>query len=210
MLGIVVALAVSQAGGLGVRGEDGVQVHIESNNPGIQLFRHLGTSVGSFAAAGGGTGTLVVQRIANECSAPCDMFIPKPRDTFFLSGGGATTSDAFSLSGHGSSVTLKVAAGNAWMRTAGWGLTLVGASAVITAGITFAVSAALSGSTGGAANPYGSVNNGMQTLSLLSALGGGAALAGGIPMIAFSGTSVEFLPGARAPARAKVPGKTEL
>ncbi len=189
----VLAATLAQAGSP----EDEVFIHIDSDVPEIQLHRFLGTSVGT-VYSGGRSGTVVVQQFATECTAPCDLKLSPGADQFLVGGGGATASDPFLLRSHGESVTLKVRAGRQWMRTLGATLLVTGLSLALTGGILYGVDA-LAGGSSGASNPYGGPPS-LGTFGMWGLIGGGVAAAGGIPLVAFSGTKVEFLPGPQAPA----------
>lgn len=209
MLTLVLVSALSQLsltggeGGLGVRGGGpSVLVLIETDDPQVKLFRHLGTQVGT-VWTGQGTGTVVINHYSAECQAPCGEKIPAPGDQFFIGGDGVTTSNAFSLTDYGPSVTLKVQPGRAWMRGVGVMLLITGITVALTAGILYGVSA-LAGGNAGAPNPYGSATSSgvLGTLGLGGLIGGGLLTVAGIPLFAFGGTKVEFLPGPSVPALA--------
>lgn len=207
MLTLVLVSALSQLslsgapeGGLGLNGgKPPVLVLIETDDPQVKLFRHLGTQVGT-VWTGQGTGTVVVNHFSAECQAPCGELVARPGDQFFVGGDGVTTSSAFSLLDHGNSVTLKVQAGRAWMRWLGATSLIMGVTVLLTSAILYGVSA-LSGGNAGAPNPYGSATSSgtLATIGLGGLIGGGLLTIAGIPLFTFGGTKVEFLPGPAAP-----------
>ena len=204
MLPAVALVLLSQfqpsQGGLGLRGTAAakapqIQVQIESDSPNVTLYRHLGQQVGT-VWTGQGTGTVVINHYREECKAPCGETLEQPGDRFFLAGDGVAVSDAFTLTEFAPSVTLKVKAGSAWRRMLGGTLLVTGISFALVGGLMWGLSALLGG-TGTVRNPYGtSTSSGvLSTIGLGGLVGGGVMLLGGIPLFAFGGTKVEFLPG---------------
>lgn len=166
-----------------------VWVELESDNKNVALFRHLGTTYGY---AGGQS--MVLSTITQECAAPCQRFVEEPRSDFFIAGNGITMSASFSLLSHPEGVKLKVRAGSAALRWAGWVLGVLGVSALAVGIPVHLILAKGNEPYPGVQNPYGSSKSTVADMSLGLIIGGGAALAGAIPMIAFSGTKVEFFP----------------
>ena len=137
---------------------------------------------------------MVITTISKECVAPCAQFIEEPKSDFFISGNGITVSDSFSLLTYPEGVKLKVKTGSAFMRVMGWMLASLSIAA-LAAGIPLTIIAA--GKTEpwpGVQNPYGGGQTAMRDAGVGLLIGGAAALGGSIPMIAFSGTKVEFFP----------------
>lgn len=173
-------------------GADAVWVELETDNPRVTLFRHVGTSFGA---------NVVVTTIEKMCEAPCKDFIEHPKSDFFVSGAGVTISQTFSLSKYPEGLKLKVTSGSAALRVIGWVLASWGTVSALVAG-TFGLVLGLSSKPvmPGVQNPYGGTNTTIRDLALGLGIGGGAAIAAGIPMIAFSSTKLEFFP-APAPAQ---------
>lgn len=207
MLSLVLVSALSQLSFVGASdvpdGRSSVHVRIETDDPRVQLFRHLGTQVG-MVSSGGATGTVVVNQFNSECQTPCDETIEKPGDQFFVGGSGITVSDPFNLRGHGAAVTLKVKTGSSLMRWGGYMMVTLGLVSALTGGILWGVSAMVGDSAYAT-----SATSPMKKAGMAMTIGGGALALGGIPLIAFSGTKVEFLPGpSTTPAAA--PGTASL
>lgn len=195
LLSIIVSLPVAQANAA----DDAPTVHvqIDANSPAVELFRITSEGVGT-VATGRGTATVGIVNFERQCRAPCDLTLSDPRHDFFISGDGITPSSRFTLMGAGEDVTLKVDAGNATVRSLGWIGTSVGVTAAVTGGTLLLLQALLSPSGSSLRSPSGAGNL-LGTVGWASVAGGGALLGAGIPMIAFSGTEVEILPGSGSP-----------
>ncbi|WP_146209819.1 hypothetical protein [Vitiosangium sp. GDMCC 1.1324] len=182
-------------GSLSVRGER-VRVRLETDSPKVELFRVTGEGVGT-VATGRGVAAVGILEYSRECVAPCDTFISEPRADFFIAGSGIPASERFSLMGRGEDITLRVKPGSSALKFLGWTSTTLGLSTLAVAGVIILLEGLDSGS---GAPTLGSSSKDLSTLKWAT-LGGGAALVGaGIPLIAFSGTDVEFLPGKPAAA----------
>ena len=177
-------------GGIEGRAEQ-VRLHIETESSEVELFRITGEGVGTVATSRGAAAVGIVE-YARECFAPCDTLIPMPRSDFFIAGSGIPASQRFSLLGRGEDITLRVKPGNSALRFLGWTSTVLGASALAVG----AVALLIEGMGSGGVPSLGSPSLAGDKLLPWATIGGGAALLGaGIPLIAFSGTHVEFLPG---------------
>lgn len=166
-----------------------VWVELESDDTEATLYRHVGTSYGAVAGR-----SMVITTISKECVAPCSQFIEEPKSDFFISGKGITVSDSFSLLTYPEGVKLKVKTGSSFLRVMGWMLASLSIAA-LAAGIPLTIIAA--GKVDpypGVQNPYGGSQNVMRDAGVGMLIGGAAALGAAIPMIAFSGTKVEFFP----------------
>lgn len=143
-------------------GDDTVQVHLETTNKNVRLYRFQGNPNG-------------------ECRAPCDVPIQRASETFAIGGDGVTPSKPFVLIDHarGNRVNVRVKPGSS-----GW---FVGGGLVFT---TLAV-AALSIGTAFAISPYSSGSDRTLPIALGFG-GGGAALIGGILCFALNGTTITF------------------
>ena len=216
MLTVLLVGILAQTGGLGVLKANGksrkpsdapVYVEIESEKSDIQLIRLVGSSYGTVATTRGAA-SIVVNSFSEECTAPCEATIERPRDKFFLTGDGMTTSEAFSLAGHGESLRLKVTPGSAWMRGPGVVFLSLGLPTAITGGIVWLVDSLSSSSVApGTQNPYNrSGGPSMSSPAILTLIGAGM-MGLSIPLIAWSGTKVEFLPGPSGAASKPVNGK---
>ncbi|MFT3711496.1 MAG: hypothetical protein QM817_28000 [Archangium sp.] len=178
---------------------DSVFVEVETDDPDVTLFRHVGTSFGA---------NIVVTTIEKECEAPCGVFVDKPRSDFFVSGRGITISETFSLTKFPDGLKLKVRPGSSTLRWFGWTLAVLGASAALCGGLFAGLSAIGQPSTPGVQNPYGGTGSVFGSIGIGMLIGGGAGLAAGIPMIAFSGTKLEFFP-IHAPPAAVTPNPVQ-
>jgi hypothetical protein len=169
---------------------------MESDDPNTTLFRHVGTSFGSM-----GGRNVTITTIAKECTAPCSDFIQEPKSDFFIGGNGISVSNTFSLLSYPEGVKLKVKAGSGALRFFGWVLGALGAASLATGAILMAVSSGTAFDMfPGVPNPYAAAGNPIRDAGVGLLIGGGIALGAGIPMIAFSGTKVEFFPLPAAPA----------
>jgi hypothetical protein len=191
----VVVTCFSQAGW--AANPNSVWVEMESNNPNATLFRHVGTSYGAV-----GSTRMVLTTLSKECVAPCKQQVEQPHFDFFVGGKGITPSKFFSLQSYPGGVKLNVRAGSSAMRFWGWALAGLGVAAVALGVPLFLIGRQVD-AVPGVQNPYLRERAQGAPLALVSIIGGGAALAGGIPMIAFSGTRVEFFP---IPTGAPTPG----
>jgi hypothetical protein len=187
------------------RSNDAVWVELETDNPRVTLFRHVGTSYGAVAGQ-----NVVVTTIEKQCDAPCKDFIENPKADFFISGAGVTISQTFSLTKYPEGLRLKVKSGSAALRFFGWTLATLGTVSAIL-GATFGLVTGLASGPvmPGVQNPYGGTSTTFRDLALGLGIGGGAAIAAGIPMIAFSGTKLEFFP-ASAPVQPAPSNVTEI
>ncbi|MFY1828348.1 hypothetical protein ACN47A_20660 [Myxococcus fulvus] len=167
--------------------DETVRVRIETDSPEVSLFRVTGEGYGSVATTGG-TGTMGFIQYQRECKMPCDVTLRDPTTDFFIGGSGITPSSRFSLLDLGQDVSLQVDPGSAGLRFTGWFSTLVGLSLVALGGVTYAIAPEVD------ELHTKSDRNGWVKLGVGSMLGGGALLAIGIPLIAFNGTDVKFVP----------------
>ena len=171
------------------QGDPPTFVHIESDDPEVQLFQIFGHSVGT-GYVNGGAATIYTTHLGRLCRAPCDRFVEHAELDFFIDGDGISTSKAFTLLDRGPSLTLKVKTGSSLLRGGGYLLVSLAITAVLIGGTFLAL---------------GSLSPAIGDVGLYTLIGGGVGLAAGIPMIVFSGTSVEFLPG---PALKAPPAKS--
>lgn len=165
-----------------------VYVEIEADKENVALTRVVGGGYGT-----AGNTTVYLTTWEKVCTAPCEQLVDKPRSDFFLTGTGMVGHGPFHLDGY-DAVKIKVKGGSLGARFAGVLLISMGAAAVITGAVFALVGGLTSNSHPGVQNPYGGTGTVFRDIGIGMLIGGGAALAGGIPLIAFSGTKVEFLP----------------
>lgn len=195
----------------GSREDKTVYVTIESDVPEVRLVRYSGSPVGTFLS-GNSSSRIVLNTFQDECTAPCEKHVFEPQDRFYIFGSNINASGDFSLMGHGESVRLKVHAGSPLVRILGIVMVILGPTALVTGGTYLLVDALINWGNSGVSNPYSSTNgltSGLRTAAWGTFLGGAAATVSGIPLIAFSGTRVEVLPGL-LPSKAAEPRGGEL
>lgn len=116
-----------------------VFVHLDSDNPAVELMKVLGTSTGS-VWTGKSMGTVVAVHLENTCRTPCDRLVEGGYGTsFMLMGDNVTPSDKFDFAGFRDSVTLKVKAGNNGARVGGVVLVSLGLGAAGAGGLFLAM-----------------------------------------------------------------------
>lgn len=171
------------------RDPDSVYVEIESDAPRVALMRITSQAFGHIQ------GTNVhVTTYEKSCVAPCEAFVSSPKSDFYLTGDGVTNTGLFTLADVKEGVRIKVKAGSFGARFAGVFLTSIGAASALVGGLFAILGSFASNPQPGVQNPYGGSTSTIQTLGFATLIGSGACLAAGIPLIAFSGTKVEFLP----------------
>lgn len=177
--------------------ENKVFVTIESNATDLTLIRHAGSAVGTVMTSNGAR-TVVLNTYQPECAAPCEKYVLRPGDRFFVQGSGMTPSDFFSLLGQGNSLRLKVQGGSAWVRFLGTMLISIGTLGLSLGGTFVLVDFLVKERDAGVGNPYlgsSGAENTFRNVGWGSLIGGAAATLCGIPLMSFSDTRVEFLPG---------------
>ena len=171
-----------------------IRVHLEPGNTGLLVGRIPSRS----GERGGGELAAFVflgQRKPFECLAPCDKVLRRADDLFYVSRGldsDMPESSEFSLSGHGSDVTLKVREGSYTRRTLGIIGTVGGGGATVV-GLAIGV---LAGLTGGFYSSYGGPYGSGQARALTAAgfvvSGVGlTALAAGVILLVTGSTRVD-------------------
>lgn len=166
-----------------------VWVEIDADTPRVTLMRIAAQAFGRVQ------GTNVhLTTYEKSCVAPCEAFVDSPSSDFYLSGPGMTNTALFSLAQYEDGVRIKVKSGSLAARAAGVLLTTVGLASAIAGGLFALIGGLSSPMQPGVQNPYGGVGSTFQTIGWGMLIGGGAGLAAGIPLIAFSGTKLEFLP----------------
>lgn len=181
-----------------------VWVELESDEPSATLMRVASQGYGSVQGT-----SIFITTVRKECVAPCGEFIESPSADFYIAGK-MTTSSTFSLTAFPDGLKVKVKAGSLGARGAGVLLTSIGAATALVGGLFALIGGLTSGVMPGVQNPYGGMSSTFQTMGLGMLIGGGAALAGGIPLIAFSGTKLEFFPATAPAAISNNPNVTEL
>jgi hypothetical protein len=158
---------------------NGTLVHIDADNTHARLYRMGGTAIG---VVNGQSAMLI--GYTDECSAPCDQVILRPRDYFYVAGEGIMPSSQFTLENAPAAVDLKVKTGSPGLWFTGIMLGSLGACGLLTGGLLYGISAGSSSSGMG----------GLATASLFTALGGALLLAIGIPLWLGNSTDVEVVP----------------
>ncbi|MDP2274097.1 MAG: hypothetical protein Q8N23_36085 [Archangium sp.] len=166
-----------------------VWVELETDDPEATLYRHVGTSYGTVAGK-----AALLTTISKECVAPCSTFIEQPKSDFFISGTGVAGSLSFSLLAYPEGVKLKVKTGSSYLRMLGW---MLSSLSIVSLAVGIPLSIIAAGRVDphpGVQNPYGGLQTSLRDVGIGLLIGGAAGLGAGIPMIAFSGTKVEFFP----------------
>ncbi|KYF91328.1 hypothetical protein BE20_15110 [Sorangium cellulosum] len=162
-----------------------VRLHVDSPTP-VRVVEEASTTYGAYGGYG-----FAVQQIRPVCVSPCDKLIDgSDGRRFSLSPEDMPPPAPFTLAQMTGDVTLHVDPGSYGRRTAGFWLTLLGTTAAVTGGTLMLVSS-LSSSVddSGSAEPK---DSGISTPGLVTVIGGGVALVGGIVLMATSGTSVSL------------------
>lgn len=167
--------------------DETVRVRIETDSPEVSLFRVTGEGFGSVATAGG-PATVGIINYQRECKAPCDVTLRDPTTDFFIGGAGITPSQRFTLQDYGRDVSLQVNPGSAGLRFTGWFSTIIGVSLAALGGLAYAMAPEVN------ELHTQSERNSWVKAGVGSLIGGGALMAIGIPLIAFNGTDVKFVP----------------
>lgn len=175
-----------------------VQVSVESDKDDTTLYRLAAAGVG-VGSAGGQQVIVGFEQYEPMCTAPCRV-PADPESTYFV-GGGVTGSDKFRLPRQGE-VGLKIEGGSIGRRTGGVVLSTFGITGVVTGGAFLLVGALTKPDD---SDPYASLtpdhSGTFRTIGFVSLGIGAAMLAGGIALIATSGTKVKTGTGERLAKR---------
>lgn len=167
-----------------------VRLHIEGDEPGVQLYRVLGTAM---AVGPGGTAFAQAQEIV--CTAPCDQIIDGSKgEPYFFAGDGITASDPFTLTEHQGDIMARVETGSAGARTGGLFMAYTGAPLAAGGIVLTIMGFAMDDETGA-----------MDTFKIMGPIMGGvgvALLIPGIVLAAGNSTDYQFV----TPETAKLPG----
>lgn len=160
-----------------------VKLHVESPTP-VRVVEEASTTVGAYGGYG-----FAVQQLRPVCVSPCDKVIDgSDGRRFSLSPEDMPPPAPFTVAQMTGDVTLHVAPGSYGRRQAGFWLTVLGTTAAVTGG-SFMLVDALTSSIDDPSSD-GSKDGGVSTVGLVTLIGGGAVLVGGIVLLATSGTSV--------------------
>jgi hypothetical protein len=163
-----------------------VRVHLESNDPGLQL---IGAEVSKLEPAADGT----FQSLGPStilCRAPCDTYVDARVGQFLhVESASTPASQLFQLYDQEGDVTLRVAPGNGPMAVSGAVFSVVGILGVLTGGVVLLVGGL---SDSGSASDL-MVGGGVATGISAAMLGGGIGLAVG------GTTDVEIVPATAVP-----------
>jgi len=174
-------LTLTDASGA-VVGTRAVLVHLDVDNTNVRLMRVAGIGFGT-----AGNISVSVASTMNVCAAPCDRWVEKGSDMFYVGGDGVTPSPTFSLVDHQPSVSMKVKAGGAGQRIAGYMLIYVGATGLASGAMLGILSLAIGSSVG---SP--TFTDTLGTIGLVSAIVGAVLLAIGIPTFITAATDLSF------------------
>lgn len=156
-------------------------LHIETDNPQVDLFRIVGSSQGVAVTTYGtviATSAVHFQRV---CRAPCDIQITDPQLDYFFAGDSVTESDRFSLVAHREgNVRMRVEAGSSGLHALGKASTFVGILSILTGVTIYALQS------------DGAVKSGSGPL--IFSLTGGALVVIGVPLVVENSTTFEFEP----------------
>jgi hypothetical protein len=174
-----------------------VRLHIESEKPGVKLLEEVSSTYGMVGGYG-----FALQELREVCAAPCDQVIDGRRgQSFFFAGDGIPGSDDFTLASYHGDLLAKVDAGSTGLGAGGWTLTITGGTAMLMSPVFFLLGAMTTTSYDYDPVTQTEVTSDKPLASWGIAAGGvilgvGAGmLAGGIVMLAMSGTDYELEPG---------------
>jgi hypothetical protein len=173
-----------QLGEMGV-----VRLHIESPEP-VQIFEHAAPQI-----AGVGGYAVVIDNSRLVCASPCDRVIDGRLGQRFSARGDFPGVKSFTLSGFKDDLSLDVKPGSNGMRTGGVWATTLGGIGLLTGLTTFLLGSAFS------SIETSSSGSGTKTAGVGIMVGSGVVLAGGIVLLATSGTSFRLHPTGAAPSK---------
>ncbi|HEY2518453.1 MAG TPA: hypothetical protein VGI39_46610 [Polyangiaceae bacterium] len=196
------------------------RVHIQTENPQVQLHRYMGTAITGYHTTTTYTGhgtissTAPVSTTLSEviCRVPCDTIVDgRNGDEFFFAGKGVTPSPKFQLFNQSGDLTAAVQPGSKGARVGGLVSLLLGGVAAVTGGTLMIIGANTSSTTSSFESPSGSMYGNYSTTSSSSGQGlttagevalgvGAAAIIAGIILLTNSKTTYTILPS--QPARA--------
>lgn len=161
-----------------------VRLHVESPQP-VRVVTEGATTYGAVRGYG-----FAIQEIKHVCASPCDKVIDGTDGRrFSLASEEVPPPDPFTFAQMTGDVTLHVDPGSYGRRSAGSWLSILGLTAAVTGGTLWLVSGI--GAENVDSDPSNDDGGGaLKTVGIVSLIGGGAALAGGIVLWATSGTSV--------------------
>jgi hypothetical protein len=154
-----------------------VRLHIDSPVP-TQLIEHAGTTVGAYGGYG-----VVLTTLRPVCAAPCDRVIDGSRGQGFTVTGPFPTPGLFDLTELRGDVTLSVKPGSIGKRVGGVWLTILGGTTFLTGVIMLPL-------------VLNRTTTSLRDASIGMTAVGGAALVGGIVLLATSGTKLRLDQGA--------------
>ncbi|AGP35318.1 hypothetical protein [Sorangium cellulosum] len=160
-----------------------VRLHVDSPTP-VRVLEEASTTYGAYGGYG-----FAVKKIRPVCVSPCDKVIDgSDGRKFSLSPEDMPPPDPFTFAQMTGDVTLHVDPGSYGRRTAASWLNILGLTAAVTGGTLWFVSSVGTDVDSDPSNDDG--GGALKTVGIVSLIGGGAALAGGIVLWATSGTSV--------------------
>src|SRR5579883_294240 len=168
--------------------ENRIRVHLDTDDGRASLYRLSGTWLGYGFVLRGGV-LWPRDNLVRECGAPCDTSVDATA-TYRIVGAGVTPSAPFTLSAGAPEARLRVHAGSATMRFAGFVITLLGAPFVALGGSFAIIGGTMSQPSARAAETA----SGFQTAGYAMLGAGLGALAIGIPLLIASRTTVDIAP----------------
>jgi hypothetical protein len=167
-----------------------VKLHIESPVP-VRVVEDAGATVGY---AGGQS--VVISHMRPVCGGACDRVVDGSQGQSFAATG-AFPPATFTLGAYQGDVSLRVQPGSTGRRVGGLWATVLGGTALLTGAVMLPIAVSVSSST---PDSYGlqSSTSGFKTASIGVLVGGAVVTAGGIALLATSGTKVELEPRAGA------------
>lgn len=159
-----------------------VRLHVDSPVP-AQVIEHAGTTVG-----GVGGYTMVIEQLRPVCTSPCDRVVDGSKGQLFAVAGEFPIPKPFTLSEYSGDVTLSVQPGNKGVRIGGAWAIILGASSMVTGAVLLPLALLR--------DNYSGPRTGIRNAGIGTLVGGGLVLAGGIVMVALSGTKMRLDQGA--------------
>lgn len=162
-------------------GEGDVFVHLEADQPQVRLIRLGGTL---------SAGNASLRFFADECQAPCDAFIARPHDQFYVEAPEMASSEAFTLAGH-SAATVVVHGVKRGPFAAGVGLVAGGGLAFVVGAATMLTGLGDAAGMGVGLDVYAQRKPAVLVIAGVGGGVGAALIIAGIVLLARPGTAVE-------------------
>lgn len=174
-----------------------VRIHIESDDPEVQLHRYAVTALAGHHATPGHP--VITTESALLCRTPCDTWIDgRHHEEFFFTGKGVTDSSRFQAMGMQGDVTAEVDSGSQLQHTLGWVTFGVGLAGAAFGGLMYGL--AVGGECAPDEDKCGvrPIERSKPVFGAIVGLGLTVAV-GGIVLVVTSGTDYEFRRSERRP-----------